>query len=591
MDLGCVWVQLPACTCCKASLPTERTLLASVELACFERDPVDPDRAVHAALVAGYPPNAKRTLEITSVRRAGIRTRRDSQMSRFYFEHCQGFTCEASGGNAAGVVLPEQDRLLNDAERQAAAKVLGFSETVFVSSIDPGLSTDSPASVSVSLRYMTPLMEVDLCGHATIACLGLLHSRGRLGGVCQGELHTRAGEVAFRIEEPPASSADHGRAAEAVVFMQQLAPHICAPLQGAELKELAAALSVSLGTLKTWSASWAPRVASTGLRDLFVQLPSLAALRALKPKMHAIVRLCKRLDVVSVHAFCAVSGAEALHFQGVDYHVRNFGPLVGCDEEAATGTANCALACALQSTGALPAGFARRDAACRIYGLSAALVFAQGDAMGEPSRILVQLPPPSEPDGQPWVGGRFALRGGSVARHASPRAAWRVAEATVRLMGCVQPGSSPSSPGARPQPGSSPASPAAKPPDLPPPLRSQPALMLPSSLLPPSDGGRKERKKEGSMNGHAHAPTPNPVAAAAATRAGVDAEGREAPGPLNGSQSRLAPRVLRFIVRSRALDPLDIALFVGVVALLYRYAIAGPDGAVGYMDASLLDTS
>ena len=513
-------------------------------------------------------------------------------MSRFYFEHCQGFTCEASGGgNAAGVVLPEQDRLLNDAERQAAAKVLGFSETVFVSSIDPGLSTDSPASVSVSLRYMTPLMEVDLCGHATIACLGLLHSSGRLGGVCQGELHTRAGEVGFRIEEPPASSAEHGRATEAVVFMQQLAPSICAPLQGAELKELAAALGVSLGTLKTWSASWAPRVASTGLRDLFVQLPSLAALRALKPKMHAIVRLCKRLDVVSVHAFCAVSGVEALHFQGVDYHVRNFAPLVGCDEEAATGTANCALACALQATGALPAGFARRDAACRIYGLSAALVFAQGDAMGDPSRILVQLPPPSEPEGQPWVGGRFALRGGSVARHASPRAAWRVAEATVRLMGCVQPGSSPSSPGARPQPGSSPSSPPAKPPDPPPPLRSQPAPMLPSSLLPPSDGGREEGEKEGGMNGHANAPTPSPEAAAAAARAGVDAEGREAPGPLNGSQSRLAPGVLRFIVRSRALDPLDIALFVGVVALLYRYAIAGMGGAVGYIDASLLDKS
>ena len=68
--------------------------------------------------------------------------------------------------------------------------------------------------------------------------------------------------------------------------------------------------------------------------------------------------------------------------------------------------------------------------------------------------------------------------------------------------------------------------------------------------------------------------------AAAAARAGADAEGREAPGPL-------APGVLRFTVR--LLDPLDIALFLGVVALLYRYAMAGMDGAVGYMDASLLE--
>jgi PhzF family phenazine biosynthesis protein len=476
-------------------------------------------------------------------RRVLVRTRCAWEMSRFYFEHCVGFTCEASGGNAAGVVLPEQDRLLNDAERQAAAKVLDFSETVFVSSIDTGLNTDSSASVSISLRYMTPLAEVDLCGHATIACLGLLHASGRLGGTCQGELHTRAGEVGFRIEEPPGSGGDSGRAADAVVFMQQLAPYISAPLQGAELKELAAALGVSLGSLETWSADWAPRVASTGLRDLLVQLPSLADLRALNPSMHALARLSKRLDVVGLHAFCAVRGAEALHFQGVDYHVRNFAPRVGIDEEAATGTSNCALACALQSTGALPAGFARRDAACRLYGLGAALVFAQGDAMGEPSRILVQLPPPSEPEGQPWVGGRFALRGGSVARHASPRAAWRVAGAAVRLMGCVQPGSSPSSP-------------VATPPGTPPRLRPQPSPpMLPASLLSSSGGGR--------------------TVAAAAARAGVDSKGREAPAPL-------APGVLRF-------DPLDIALFLGVAALLYRYAMAGTDGAVGHMDASLLD--
>ena len=86
--------------------------------------------------------------------------------------------------------------------------------------------------------------------------------------------------------------------------------------------------------------------------------------------------------------------------------------------------------------------------------------------------------------------------------------------------------------------------------------------MLPASVLSPSGGGRT---------------------AAAATRNGADTEGRAAPGPL-------APGVLRFTVG--LLDPLDIALFVGVVALLYRYAMAraaGADGAVGYMDASLLD--
>lgn len=153
-------------------------------------------------------------------------------MGRFYFDHCLGFTSEAAGGNAAGVVLPEQDQLLfTDAKRQAAAKTLGFSATVFVSSIVPGES----ASVVISLRYMTPLAEVDLCGYATIACLGLLHTSGRLGGICHGKLRTRAGEVGFRIEEPTGRGGDDGRAADAVVFMQQLAPAISAPLQARTL--------------------------------------------------------------------------------------------------------------------------------------------------------------------------------------------------------------------------------------------------------------------------------------------------------------------------------------------------------------------
>lgn len=354
----------------------------------------------------------------------------------------------------------------------------------------------------------------------------------------------------------------------------------CAParphLQGAEL-ELAAALGVSLGTLETWSADWAPRTASTGLCDLLVKLPSLADLRALRPNMRALARLSQRLEVLGLHAFCAVRGEEeALQFQGVDYHVRKFAPLVGLDEETATGSSNCALACALRATGALPAGFARRDAACRLYGLGATLVFAQGDAIGEPSRILVQLPSPSDSEGQPWVGGRFGLRGGSVARHASPAAAWRVAEAAVRLMGCVQSTSglgrvayeqhsqgalvaytwSPRSSIACPD--SSPSLPAAAPP-LPLAAGAPTVPLLPASLW--DSGGT-----------------------AVVMRTSEDAEGRAAPGSLAPGRLQVAVGLL---------DPLDVALFVGVGALLYRYATARAAGvdeaAVGYIDASLLN--
>ena len=42
------------------------------------------------------------------------------------------------------------------------------------------------APLQVALRYFTPVAEVDLCGHATIACLGLLHTRNLLGGALLG---------------------------------------------------------------------------------------------------------------------------------------------------------------------------------------------------------------------------------------------------------------------------------------------------------------------------------------------------------------------------------------------------------------------
>ena len=260
-------------------------------------------------------------------------------MLRLRYEHCLGFCSGDAGGNPAGVVLPEQDQLLSDAERQALAKLLGFAETVFVSKI----VVSEKGSAVCALRYFTPEAEVDLCGHATIACLGLLHTRHLLGGAKEGELQTLAGNVGFRIESPSK------REAEAVVFMQQLSPTIGDPLTGTSLADLAAALRISDERLAHWSKAWPPRVASTGLRDLMLRVPGPAELRELQPDMARLSRLSKGLDVVGLHAFCAPDAAHDGDDDGamrIDLHVRNFAPLFGIDEESATGTSNCALACA-----------------------------------------------------------------------------------------------------------------------------------------------------------------------------------------------------------------------------------------------------
>lgn len=267
-------------------------------------------------------------------------------------------------------MLPQHDAGLTDEQRQSAAAAIGFSETVFVSSI----LADCNRRAVVALRYFTPAGEVDLCGHATVACLGHLSGEGLLpGGAACGDLKTRAGQVAFRVEP--------GAGGQSRISMEQLAPAIEAPLAEETCVEVAAALGAAL------DSTWRPRVASTGLRDLLVAVASREGLAAMRPAMPAVAALSRRLGTVGVHAFCIEGGETA----DAPMPVRNFAPLYGIDEESATGTSNCALACALRASG-------RAEHLREMH-------FAQGDAMGEPSRIVVTLP--ESVSGRPWVGGAF----------------------------------------------------------------------------------------------------------------------------------------------------------------------------------------
>ena len=68
------------------------------------------------------------------------------------------FTESSNGGNPAGVVLNSPD--LTDKQMASISKQLNVSETAFVF---PSNKAD------FKIRFFSPEMEVDLCGHATIA--------------------------------------------------------------------------------------------------------------------------------------------------------------------------------------------------------------------------------------------------------------------------------------------------------------------------------------------------------------------------------------------------------------------------------------
>lgn len=252
------------------------------------------------------------------------------------------FTRGGAGGNLAGVVLEAEG--LSDDDMQAAARKTALSETVFLL---------PSAKAGFKLRFFTPTDEVDLCGHASVAAFHLLRRLGRIGSGAL-TMETRAGLLRVEVLEG------------GLVLVEQKPPEFFETVP-------ASALSKALGVPASWLAQdgLPAQIVSTGLRDLLVPVAGLKKLKGLRPDREALKTLSWSLDVIGVHAFAL----ETL-LPGSTAHARNFAPLYGIDEEAATGTSNGALACYLRRHGRL-----REDAA----------VFEQGDGMGRPCEIRAML--------------------------------------------------------------------------------------------------------------------------------------------------------------------------------------------------------
>jgi len=112
------------------------------------------------------------------------------------------FADGARGGNPAGVVLA--DAMPPDAQMQATAAHVGYSETAFV----------VPGGAGFRVRYFSPESEVPFCGHATIA-LGAALAMARGSGVFKLALNkanitvegkVQGGTITAALQSPPTSS-------------------------------------------------------------------------------------------------------------------------------------------------------------------------------------------------------------------------------------------------------------------------------------------------------------------------------------------------------------------------------------------------
>ena len=204
------------------------------------------------------------------------------------------FSDAAFGGNPAGVCLLQAP--LDEVRMQSIAFELGIAETAFL------LPGDDPTSFG--LRWFSPAVEIDLCGHATLASAHALRQWGTVDGSEPLTFHTKSG--------PLHASFDGHR----VVLDFPADPVAATPLP------------------ECLQAQWPGEVADSGRTSFFtfVALNSAAAVRDYEPDLDAIAATGDKALLLT---------APADPDSGADYVLRVFGPNVGISEDPATGSAQC----------------------------------------------------------------------------------------------------------------------------------------------------------------------------------------------------------------------------------------------------------
>lgn len=254
------------------------------------------------------------------------------------------FSDTPEGGNPAGVVL--EARGLDEARMLAIAAEVGYSETAFL------VPRDAPGEYDV--RYFSPEAEVPFCGHATIASGVALAERNGPGELA---FHTAAGAVAV---------ATSGEAGGVSATLTSVAPHV-EDVAAADLEAALAALHWAADEL---DPALPPRIAFAGARHLILAAGSRERLGRLDYDFEALKALMLARDLTTVDLVWRERSDR--------YHARNPFPVGGVVEDPATGAAAAAFGAYLREL--------------RLVAPPATVEILQGDDMGRPSRLRVDIP-------------------------------------------------------------------------------------------------------------------------------------------------------------------------------------------------------
>ena len=203
------------------------------------------------------------------------------------------FTDKPFAGNPAGVcILPEAR---NEKWMQEVARELNLAETAFLVQQADGYN----------LRWFTPAVEVDLCGHATLASAHILWETGQLPSSQGAHFHTKSGLLTAK---------QNGKLIEmnfpATPDTQAEAPPGLLPALGVKAKYV-----------------------GKSRFDYLIEVETEEVIRGLSPDFGQIKKLPVRGVIVTSRA----------KSDGYDFVSRFFAPAAGIDEDPVTGSSHCTL--------------------------------------------------------------------------------------------------------------------------------------------------------------------------------------------------------------------------------------------------------
>jgi len=203
------------------------------------------------------------------------------------------FTDKAFSGNPAGVCILEAPR--DEAWMRNVAREMNLSETAFLLKRPDGYD----------LRWFTPEVEVDLCGHATLASAHVLWEEKHLLPHEEAKFFTRSGRLTARLL---------GEWIEMDFPSEPQKPAIAPP-------QLIRALNTTF--------------VYTGKNrfDYLIEVESEDAVRGLRPDFAQLKTAPARGVIVT-----ALSDSKEY-----DFVSRFFAPAVGINEDPVTGSAHCCL--------------------------------------------------------------------------------------------------------------------------------------------------------------------------------------------------------------------------------------------------------